>query len=199
MDLSRERFEVAVRVEMGRRNLTLIMAMYTIYNRWMKNAIKQGNVHFACYEGCGHCCYQMVTCTELEWREIEPHIETIKEGRRDLVRRLLRAQKNWREYCLKRPEILFSHSLQVYRDWFRRPCPFLNQRSGCDIYPVRPIDCRTTHAHIQCEGMGSPNAVRFVFDWELWPNNWILEEQAARGPAATTPLLHWIHLLKIKR
>lgn len=193
------RFEAAVREKMRRRNISLVRAMYEVFDQWMENAIQQGKVRFACHKGCGQCCYQMVTCTQLEWHEIETYLKTIKVGRKDLICRLLAAQKSWRRYCVEHTNILATHSLEVYRDWFKKPCPFLNQKGSCDIYPVRPIDCRTTHAYTRCTDPGNQNIVRFVFDWELYPNNWILEEQARRGVAATTPLLHCIHLLKIKK
>ena len=90
---------------------------------WYENGLR-----FSCTQ-CGECCrnhggYTYVNLTEVELREIP---EFLGLTRAEFLRR----------YCTKRPG--FHPSLRMDEP----ACPFLGADNRCQIYPVRPKQCRT--------------------------------------------------------
>jgi Fe-S-cluster containining protein len=101
-------------------------------------------LRFECTQ-CGNCCrnhgdYSYVYLTEVELREIPPHLGLT---RKEFLER----------YCTKEP-----HSWWTLR-MDQPACPFLSAEGRCEIYPVRPEQCRT---------------------WPFWKEN--LEEGVWKGP-----------------
>ena len=191
-------FENLVREMMAQEQISFVLAIYRIIDEWSAAEITDSGLQLACRPGCDFCCHQLVTCTEIEWTEIKKYIESLDSKRRYwFSRRLQPFRRDWKRWYRKRPVDFQPNPLKVYRDWLGKPCPFLNE-GRCDIYPVRPIDCRTltsTQTCIQWENQ--EGAKRFRFDWELWANNIIMDEQGRLSLKATTPLLHWICTLTI--
>ncbi len=90
---------------------------------WYENGLR-----FRCTR-CGECCrnhgeYTFVNLTEVELREIPAFLGI---GRAEFLAR----------YCTKEPG--FHPTLRMDTP----ACPFLGADSRCQIYPVRPLQCRT--------------------------------------------------------
>ena len=75
--------------------------------------------HYRCREGCDDCCRQQLTVFPVEAVAIRAHLEALGPSRRDNLAERARALDPGRESCV-----------------------FLTD-GRCDIYPVRPLICRT--------------------------------------------------------
>ena len=194
IQLNREDFEAEVKQIMPQEQISFVLAVYRIVDEWTARAIEGGQIQLACRRGCSFCCHQLVTCTNIEWREIRKFLKSIKKRRYSLDNRLRRARLEWREYFRNNQDLLRSNPMKPHDDWQGKPCPFLNQEGLCDIYPVRSIDCRTLSSTETCTNWKKQEgSKRFRFEWELWANNLILEEEKRRtGRMVVIPLPHLI-------
>jgi Fe-S-cluster containining protein len=101
-------------------------------------------LRFKCTQ-CGNCCrnhgeYTYVSLSAVELRDIPPYLGL---SRQDFLAR----------YCVTEPG--YHPTLRMDQP----ACPFLNAEGRCDIYPVRPKQCRT---------------------WPFWTEN--LVEETWNGP-----------------
>lgn len=198
---TKEEFEQSVRELMARGALSLVLAVYKVVDELTQRKLQEDGVVLACRKSCSFCCYQMVTCTEVEWREIRSFL---KERWREMRKRLVgKALIPWMRYYRENispdgGEVFQWDPRKLYQDWLgKRPCIFLDQDGSCSIYPVRPIDCRTLTSTKTCISWKQPEAKRFRYKWELWANNLIMEEQERQSRMmATVPLPHWVLLFK---
>ncbi len=92
-----------------------------------------------CGKGCAHCCYTGVTLTQLEWDGILKYVE---ENDMDLDQIMQRSERTINRVR----KVLESDQNPDHIDWHQQvinqPCPFLGEDQACEIYEVRPLDCR---------------------------------------------------------
>lgn len=187
--------EVRRKIEEG--GCSFVFAVYRTLEEHLEKCLKLSGYQIACKKGCSVCCYELVTCTGMEFTEIVKYVRSLSEAeRKAVISGTRRAVRAWRKRFSKQRKAFItdtSELVKMYRDWFGRSCPFLCREDGsCRIYPVRPIDCRTTTSLEKCE-LPHLSAERFRFEPELWANNLILQEEQRRNfEMTTTPLHHWI-------
>lgn len=122
-------------------------------------------ITLACNKGCAACCIQLIPCTMLEWEEIKKYI---KENRlKDRIKE--REKKNlnsWERYRSHNINELRVDGAKALRDWSGVKCIFLNNRNACDIYPVRPMNCRVMSSTSICKDLNNPDSRRFRWKYE---------------------------------
>lgn len=198
--MTEQAFQEAVWQKVESENLSFILAVYQTLDEFLEQEIKNSEIVLVCKKGCSSCCYQLITCTEMEIDEIVRFIEKIpRPTRRPLKRRLEKFARKWQSYYQRNKPILKRNSFQAHKDWGGQPCPFLNKNKGfCEIYPARIIDCRTLTSLTNCSTDLS-GAKRFRFKFEIWDNNMILNEQKKRmGIVTVTPIHHWLLVKNFK-
>jgi Fe-S-cluster containining protein len=194
--MKRHEFEAAVEKKI-REGLSFVSAVYQGLDEDVARQIEREGLALACQQGCNFCCHLLVSCTQIEWDEIASFIRKLpRPKRRGMAKRYYRLVEKWRSYYERqgRPRVTFSsgYILNQNQDWEGRPCAFLNSRGGCDIYPVRPIDCRILTSTTRCTSWHQKGAKRFRFESEIWANQMILDKQGELGRQTVTPLLHWL-------
>lgn len=206
IEISEREFQEAVslvREAEGRikeEKISFVQAIYQVLDAVMAENIKSSGLVLICKSGCSTCCNQLVTCTQIEMDEIIRFIDFLpREKRIPLLRRMRDAVIQWRDYFNKEGHLLKFDQLKYWRDWFGKPCPFLNSENGaCDIYSVRIIDCRTLTSTIRCDLVTDDSAEkpkRFRFKVETFANNMVFDEQKRisalrKEPIGVTPLRH---------
>ncbi|MBZ9577679.1 YkgJ family cysteine cluster protein [Patescibacteria group bacterium] len=195
-DVTEEAFQEAVD-QKKRNGLSFVLAVYQTLDEFLEKEKENSGVTLACKKGCSSCCYQLVSCTEMEIDEIVRFIKAMsKLRRRPLERRLKKFATKWQKYFGRNEIALNRDSFKALQDWLGEACPFLNEGGGfCDVYPVRTIDCRTASSLSPCNEGG--RGERFLFQSENWANNLILDEQQKRaGKMRVTPIHHWLLIKK---
>jgi len=198
-NITEQAFKRAVEQRIKDRNISFILAVYQIYDEFLKQEIQESGIKLACKKGCCLCCYHLINCTEMEIDEVIRYIKNLpKLKRRPLVLRLRSFAKKWQKYYQRNESILSQNPFQAVNDWRGKPCPFLNKKTkSCDIYPVRIMDCRTVTSVIPCTRVPGDKFVRFRFRTESLTNNLILDRQKEIGPYAVTPVHHWLVVKKL--
>lgn len=207
--LTRELFLLAIEEKIEKEKQPFILAVYQTLNIFVGKEREITGVALACKKGCAVCCSStFLTCTEMEMDVVIRFIDGLpRQNRIPMLRKIKGSMREWRDYYTKNELALKINPFQVYNDW-RKPCCFLNTEGGyCEIYDVRPIDCRTYASLTPChpkmethipstlywQGVG-----RLRFQAERWANNLILDEQKRKiGHMNVVPILHWF-LLKGK-
>lgn len=192
VEVTKEAFQEAVN-QKRRNGLSFILAVYQTLDEFIEKEKKDSGKVLACEKGCSLCCYQLVTCTEMEIDEIVKFIKAMhKLRRRPLERRLKRFATKWWKYYQRNKSAPSKDPFKLLQDWRGEACPFLNEGGGfCDVYPVRIIDCRTASSLIPCNKGGE--GIRFLFQSETWANSLILDEQKKRvGRMHVTPIHSWL-------
>ncbi len=195
-DITKEAFQEVVD-QKKRSGLSFILAVYRTLDEFLEKEKENSGKVLACKKGCSSCCYQLVSCTEMEIDEIVKFIKAMpKLRRRPLERRLKKFATKWQKYYRRNEIALSKNSFKMLQDWAGKACPFLNEIGGfCDVYPVRIIDCRTASSLIPCNEGGKGE--RFLFQSETWANNMILDEQQKReGRMHVTPIHSWLLVKK---
>jgi Fe-S-cluster containining protein len=152
-----ESFERAVREEIERAGVSLVIATYRVLDREDEKARAEA----ACGEGCFLCCNQMVCCTREEMDEIIKFIDYLPwQKRRPLMARLKTFANRWYQYHSKWRQLIDSGLRDPTEDWFGQACPFLEKTGICAIYPVRPLDCRARLSLAVCKTTKEPSCFR---------------------------------------
>lgn len=86
----------------------------------------------ACKAGCSHCCSLYVSATSSELLLIEGFISALPTEAGDAIKG--RVQNAYTQAKGKS---------MAERDRVRIRCPLLSQHGTCDVYPVRPLTCRS--------------------------------------------------------
>lgn len=135
--------------------------IYEIHDR--ERAIK--TVMLACQKGCAACCQQLVACTKLEWEPIEKYIK--ENGlKKTILMREMDAIKRWLDYRKANLAAFRDDPTKALREHRGVKCVFLNRENGCDVYPVRPMNCRVISSTTRCVGLKNPNCARFRWNFE---------------------------------
>ncbi|PIQ95462.1 MAG: zinc/iron-chelating domain-containing protein [Nitrospinae bacterium CG11_big_fil_rev_8_21_14_0_20_56_8] len=116
-------------------DITPLQAFWKLLDRTFEKAVPPRT----CQRGCGHCCYQAVAITQLEWDGI---LARVKKDGIDLDRIIERSRKS-----IDRVRgVLEAHKSLEQVDWHQlvinQPCPFLEEDHSCAVYEDRPLDCR---------------------------------------------------------
>jgi len=123
----------------------------------------------ACGSRCAACCHQLVPCITLEMENIVAYVSGMsRKGQRTLKKKV--GKKALKFY--KKTERLFESEENwdkvrkgIEEDNYGNPCPFLNSKKRCSIYPVRPMICRAARSRIKCGQGIEPEPVRIVSDY----------------------------------
>lgn len=197
LEMTQEAFQAEIQRRREEDDLSFLLALYAALDAYVEQCITSSGIQIVCRKGCSFCCFLLVTCTELEFDEIERYIRSLQgPARKAIIKGAKKVCWAWQKYERQHPRLGLSNPAQVHDDWlYKKPCPFLASGSGaCRIYPVRPIDCRAYLSTEQCT-KGHVRAERFRFDPEMWANNLIMEEDQRRrrgGMKQTTPLHAWL-------
>jgi Fe-S-cluster containining protein len=187
------RAEVARMVANGS---TFVAAVYALMDQLSAAAYAGKNVTVACGRGCSFCCYQIVSCTSIEWAEIRSLLQR-KPPSKNFRAVIAERVGVWLRYYHKTG--LETNPIRLAKDWLGKPCVFLGGDGSCQIYEARPIDCRAYTNSIKCGT--TPDAMRFVkrnfWPWERWANEMLLDEEARvrgleREQLGVTPLPEWL-------
>lgn len=169
------------------KNKSVIGAVYQTYDKWFEREYE--SLEIACKKGCGKCCHQVITCTRPEMEEVFRYIESLsKSRRRELIVRLKKTARKYLKWYQNNKGLLEGDSFAFHKAWLGKPCPFLNDKGECDIYPVRIIDCRTVTSTTDCQ-KDSSGRKRFRFPFEIVANNIILEQ---RSDIYLCAVHHWL-------
>lgn len=113
----------------------------------LRGIVAEGGPSITCRKGCNNCCHHPTTVT-------------IAEGL--LIYRWLTSHGRWspsmRKLAQETSDALLGLSYAV---WLlsAQPCMFLDKDGACSIYPVRPMQCRTTFS-IDVEEKCHPHGLR---------------------------------------
>ncbi|OQA52151.1 MAG: Flagellin N-methylase [candidate division WS2 bacterium ADurb.Bin280] len=184
---------------------SFVLAVYELLDRLEREAISESDPCFACHRGCGLCCSQLVSCTQIEWREIRDYLLSLDQQTRYWIQRHLADFAGvWSRYIAKHPNIVQTPSdyARVLRHWVGKPCPFLGDEGECIIYPVRPIECRTCYSTQLCTApVGSEGVVIYPFAFQKIASTVLIDRQiqgqGGRPPVLCSPLLAWLEISPI--
>lgn len=143
------------------KQIGLAKAVYDIHDKLIEKEMPM-----ACCKGCSICCQQLVGCSLPEWAEIDKFLtenklwEKIKKRNRKYIR-------DWTNYRKENLAELQKNGIKALQDWFDKPCIFLN-KGICDIYPVRPMNCRTISSTRKCQEHSEKECRRFRWEYERW-------------------------------
>ncbi len=191
-------------MDSGIGGIELVRAAYNRLDSITDEYLKDNPI--VCHAGCGWCCYQLICCTTLEMELIVEHIKScIRNIRRDLVKRI-RKEAFWlnRFYQAERAKLLQNYTILRWEQlakpmqeayYGKRPCPFLNQKKECSIYPVRPIDCRIAKTDEEICGQRTSQKVNKMgirlFADQIASDVIMDEENKIYGERQVVPLAAW--------
>jgi Fe-S-cluster containining protein len=132
----------------------------------------------ACAPACPVCCWQLFGVTDPEWQEVRRYL--IQRGLvRKVQQRNAELLREWQAYLKVNHEAIAQDAGRPMRDWYlRASCVFLNERQLCDVYPVRPLNCRTMSASQRCTPEDQSGAARWRWPWERWLQELLWERDA---------------------
>ncbi len=210
--LTEELFSDKVREKMAETGLSFILAVYQVFDEFLREEIRISGITLACRKGCAVCCPTLITSTEMEMNEIIHFISALpRTVRMPLIKKAMDLAREWRDYYRENELLIRLDPFKPFQDWQGKPCPFLNEEEGsCCIYPVRIVDCRTLTSLTPCVAsemktvflaeLHTKEAVRYRFRCEIWASNLVMEEQQRRmglhdiALAPVTPVLHWLYI-----
>jgi len=192
---TKEEFERLVLAVKETERLSFVKVVYRVMDELTEQARLNQNPPFVCSAGCSFCCHQLVCCTKMEWRVIHEYLLGRGLLRGEIAHGFRDHKARWLSLYTRRPELFGPDLSTILSEHLGKPCPFLNGQRSCQIYPVRPVDCRTMYSKARCQDWKWPEVVRFPFPWDMWANNMILEEDkrsSGRNIMGVTPLPHWL-------
>jgi len=173
--------------------------MFTIFQMHTEAQQTEQQKPVACQRGCSACCRQLVTCFPFEFDEIKNYVLKVlpRDERNRLLAQIRPLVGRWQKYRKRHASQIIRNKFKPLDDWYGKSCIFLKDDRSCGIYPVRPMDCRTTHNTARCEWVDrdlKPPPTRFFFPCDN-DFNTIVIEQAARtmtdGKYGVTALPDW--------
>lgn len=193
-DLTAENFSRMVQKLVTDGCLGFVEAVYRVTDELTEQEIARSGIEIACEKGCSFCCSQIVTVADDEWLAIEKCFIRLPEATMEkLYRRTKEILPLWTKWWRERRDESHEHPEVLYRDWAGIACVFLNEEGACDIYPVRPIDCRRVSSPVRCQTLDQPGRRGFTFPWHAWAlqllNDYQVQEYHRQS---STPLLAWM-------
>lgn len=190
---TREEFERLV-LSAKAGGLPFLKALFEVMDVLTSQARAGENPPLACRQGCSFCCHQVVTCTKMEWRVIYEYL--LNKGLFRLIgARLRQGADEWRKFYFSCQDQWAHDPFRIRSALGNRACVYLNDAGQCDIYPVRPLPCRVHVSQARCDDHEGRDAQNFRYPWEVWGNNWQIEEDIksnGQGRNCVTPLPHWL-------
>lgn len=143
---------VIIRVRMEKEKISFMSAFYKYLDELIHDLARE--YQFSCCAGCSFCCYQPVLASPMELGEIRKYLEGLDAERQQLIQsRFQLLKSDWLKWIGRFDKSDPPDEEEILRQWKGIPCIFLDVQSGqCDIYPVRPIICRTTVNDQECTG-----------------------------------------------
>src|SRR4030042_6865976 len=152
-----------------------------------------------CQPDCSLCCHRMPMCTTLEMQLIAEYLKSkpqehaapvLSEAMTKAVgyESLVSAHNHKRRITAPGEETDGQFE-------FTDPCPFLGEHALCEIYPVRPIDCRVVRATgMACVQVPAPERrfLKFVLD-QIACDIISQEEQRIFGGLCVAPMANWLN------
>lgn len=139
------------------------------------------NKQAPCGKGCASCCSQFFEISPVEFKVIQNYLMDIDSCLLAIFRENANILMSlFKEYHSDFFESYFTglqaeSEFQTYykhpeRFKIHLPCVFLSQEGACQIYPVRPLTCRTTGVGFKRRFEWGPicNEIRFGFLAHLW-------------------------------
>lgn len=133
------------------QTIAIIEKIYQVYEAWASG------LQLACHRGCAACCTRNVTMTRAEGELILAAIQ--QESRLEWfisrlqvkghIGRPLMSTNEWARRCLEGQEVSGEEPEQVLT-----PCPFLDRKLCCSLYPLRPFACRCFGSSVDCATSG---------------------------------------------
>lgn len=140
------------------------MNISEIYNKHSELVANETTI-LACSGKCNKCCYQLVTCSRTEYKLIDEYLTTNKLFGL-IANRESKLISKWKEYKYINYNEFKYNPTKPLIDYEGKKCIFLNRFGLCDIYPVRPMNCRTVTSTKKCNSLYEPEATRFRFNFE---------------------------------
>lgn len=119
----------------------------------------------ACKSGCTMCCKQLVPCTQVEWNAISDYMVKYKLHTK-IRKRNAKQLEEWKKYKKVNLPTMAQNPMKVFVDWMDKPCIFLNEQGSCDIYEVRPMNCRTLTSTVTCTSHHQEGCMQFRFEYD---------------------------------
>jgi len=166
-DRAKEEFLKIIQPVRSVGDLPLVRAVHSQADIYSKKWLDYNEV--ACGSGCATCCHQLVPCITIEMENIVAYITTLPRKPRRLL--LNRVKKKALKFHKQTEQLFASNNnmdavkKKIEKDNFGNPCPYLNKRKKCSIYPVRPMICRAARSKIKCGQGIEPEPVRIVSDY----------------------------------
>lgn len=183
------------------KGVRLVRAVFALMDNLAREYAKNKDV--ACKPGCAYCCFQMVCCTTIEMQLIA---EWLKSRPRERTLGILQSawekavpmQKYLNELQEERkPETWKEIGDELRKQHLMRPCPFLDEKELlCNIYPVRPTDCRGAYViGMSCGTTGwTRSKLPKTFFAQAACDIISKEDMRIRGIMQVIPLFSWVLL-----
>lgn len=209
--ITKQGFHDTVAQKMDENNLSFIKATYETFDEFFQKEAEASDITLACKKGCSQCCHTLVTATEEEVDEIVRYVNFMPwSNKRALVKKIATISKEWVDYYKKNQFRIKRSPLAYIKDYDKKPCVFLGEDGACEVYPVRPVNCRGFSSLRPCsfpeetEYFGDvhnegPTQHRFLC--ETWATNSICEHVAEKmgvdpGQAPVSPIIDLLYLNK---
>lgn len=182
-------FKALVAVVAEEKKISTTLAVYKLTDFFLSRAMNSPTPPVACERGCSACCYQIVTASPLEWREIETYLRQTTGLLAQLRDRIKNAVRQWREYKDRHPRM--PSYMQVSTDFALKPCVFLDEPTGsCTIYPVRPLACRSMTSTKRCTLEDQSHAIGCRFIWDGPASLTVYQEHEVRLTTRESLMTH---------
>lgn len=127
--------------------------------------VEKETTSLACKSGCTMCCKQFTPCTKLEWDAISNYLVEHKLHTK-IRKRNAKLFEEWKKYKKVNLPTMAQNPKKVFVDWMNKPCIFLNEQGACDVYEVRPMNCRTLTSTVTCTSLQQNEAKQFRFEYD---------------------------------
>lgn len=146
----------------GVKGVDFVNGVYSLMDDLTEEYLQHNQV--TCHKGCDYCCHQLVTCTTLEMKVIQQHLESVPRPKRRAIKQHVKKEsiRFYRSYNAgefsssnsNSREFIFSNRWEgianPLRDaYYGKPCLYLMNKA-CSIYPARPVDCRSAKTKDVC-------------------------------------------------
>lgn len=169
---------------------------------WFRRASASLLGAIPCCQGCSACCVGLFPITRLDALELQRGLARLPPLRREAIVVRARAQVTLLESAY--PTLQSNPALDSWDDrvidglveqFSDIPCPALSPEGTCDVYPFRPITCRTMGIPTESDGMvqGACTVQTAVPIIRLSPTFRTEEDQLAEHEAVCLAILSRAH------
>jgi Fe-S-cluster containining protein len=139
---------------------SLSLTLFQQAEHWFRRASASLLGAIPCCEGCSTCCVGIFPITRLDVLELQRGLDSLPSLQRGAIVARARAQVTVLESA--HPNLRSQPTLDSWDDrvidglveqFSDMPCPALSPDGTCDVYPFRPITCRTMGIPTESDGM----------------------------------------------